>query len=94
MASALDMLPADTRAMVDAGDPRLRDDLLGIAAAEAAGWTVEFERGDWANSARFVRGTITFWISSLGWRSAICGTERAKDIITHPTLADALERTE
>ena len=36
MASALDMLPADTRAMVDAGDPRLRDDLLGIAAAEAA----------------------------------------------------------
>lgn len=45
----------------------LREDLLAIASAEAAGWTVKFRNNHWHNFAIFTRNGISVWWSGC-WR--------------------------
>jgi hypothetical protein len=47
----------------------LRDDLIVIPEAEAAGWFVSFRDDNWYNTAEFVRDGITVW-QATGWRRA------------------------
>lgn len=66
--SALDLIPAETRAEIRAKDPRIRDDLRMISEAEAAGWTVSFPNDHWHNAAIFTRGDVTVWSTGRDYR--------------------------
>jgi hypothetical protein len=65
--SALHLVPAYVRAKIEARDPTMREDLLLIPVAEAAGWHVTFERQSWHFSAVFEKGPITVWLTRMGW---------------------------
>lgn len=48
----------------------LRDDLLIIPEAEAAGWVISFRNNSWHNGADFDRDGITVWSTGRDWRRA------------------------
>jgi hypothetical protein len=49
---------------------QLRDDLVIIPEAEAAGWKVSFRNNNWHNGAMFDRDGITIWPTGRDWRRA------------------------
>lgn len=83
MASALDVLPPETVALILANDPRIRADLRIIPAAESAGWVVGFRDGHWHNPAHFLRDGVSVWQvvgtgempPRMGWRRAVGGVQ-------------------
>ena len=70
MASALDRFPESVRAEIARHQPGLRPDLLVIAEAEAAGWSVSFRDDNWHYAATFTRGAVVAWLTAGGWWTA------------------------
>lgn len=99
MASALDLVPADTRALIEAANnptpgtfpPRgIREDLRAIASAEAAGWLVKFRNDHWHNGATFERGSLVIWWSQC-WRARDYADDfPAVPVRLYTTVAEAL----
>jgi hypothetical protein len=65
--SAMSLIPGYVRAKIAQRDPTMREDLLLIPVAEAAGWRVSFERQSWHFSAVFEKGPWTVWLTRMGW---------------------------
>lgn len=53
----------------------MREDLLLIPAAEAAGWVVSFPNDRWHDSATFARGSDRVWSTGYNWRRAVLGND-------------------
>lgn len=92
--SALDQLPPGLKARILSQERYLRDDLLAIPAAEAAGWTVEFRNNSWHNGATFKKGRTVVWSTGRDWRFA---ARQGNGYLTKPqvfaNLAEALAAT-
>lgn len=94
--SLLDNLPPYLVATINApvGAPArrgIREDLLLIPAAEAAGWVGEFPNGSWHNAAEFTRGEVAVWGTGRDWRRARLGNSgRYSKPEVFSTLAEAL----
>lgn len=88
--SAMHLLPEYVCQEIADKKPGLRDDLLAIPAAEAAGWVVTFRNDHWHNAARFERGDATVWGTGRDWRRAVPVDGQYGPPAVFATLAEAL----
>jgi hypothetical protein len=72
---------------------KIRDDLLAIPDAEAAGWEVSFRNDHWHNPATFTKGGITVWSTGRDWRASTFADGRfGVPRIYYSSLVDVLRR--
>lgn len=90
--SAIDLLPNFVVKRIKAKSSRIRDDLLAIPDAEAAGWKVKFRNDHWHNAARFEMGDKTVWSTGRDWRGATLADGRYGPPRPYGTLEEALRQ--
>lgn len=73
--SLLDKLPGYVQDQVRQQVRPMREDLLIIPEAEAAGWVGSFRNESWHNAATFVRGSEHVWATGRDWRRATLSPE-------------------
>ena len=94
--SLMDLLPGYVQDAIKAheGDSSrrgMREDLLLIPAAEAAGWVGSFRNDHWHNGVDWARGAVRVWGTGRDWRRVTLsgdGTHERPDVFR--SLAEAL----